>query len=205
MKLVIVDRDGTLGVERAGYVQTPDEWQPLPGALDAIARLNHAGYHVVIAANMPGLGRGLFDMAALNAIHAKMNKQLAAAGGRIEAVFFCPHAPDEDCGCRKPAPGLLLQIGERYNVDLRQVHAVGDSLRDVQAAVAAGCIAHLVLTGKDAPAHTNPLPPAYPPGTRVHADLAAFASALIGPAEAGHNVDPMNPAAAPAVDRATPM
>ena len=87
MKLVIVDRDGTICVEREGYIQTPDDWEPLPGALDAIARINQAGYHVVIAANLPGLGRGLFDMAALNAIQAKMNKQLAAVGGRVEAIF----------------------------------------------------------------------------------------------------------------------
>ncbi|MDR2153498.1 MAG: D-glycero-beta-D-manno-heptose 1,7-bisphosphate 7-phosphatase [Burkholderiaceae bacterium] len=185
MKLVIVDRDGTINVERDGYIQTADEWQPLPGALDAIARLNHAGWHVVIAANMPGLGRGLFDMAALGAIQAKMNKQLAAAGGRVEAVFYCPHATDEGCSCRKPLPGLLQQIGERYKVDLKQVHAVGDSERDAQAAAAAGCIPHLVLSGKSAPTQTNPLPSAFPPGTRVHADLAAFASALIGESAAG--------------------
>ena len=102
MKLVIVDRDGTVCVEREGYIQTPDEWEALPGALDAIARLNQAGYHVVVAANMPGLGRGLFDSAALNAIHTKMAKQLAAVGGRVEAIFFCPHAPEEACTCRKP-------------------------------------------------------------------------------------------------------
>jgi len=197
MKLVIVDRDGTINVEREGYIQTPDEWEPLPGALDAIARLNHAGYHVVIAANMPGLGRGLFDMAALNAIQAKINKQLAAVGGRVEAMFYCPHAPDEGCACRKPLPGLLLQIGERYKVDLRQVHAVGDSERDAQAAAAAGCIPHLVLTGNNVPAQTDPLPPAFPPGTRVHADLAAFATALIGEAEADeagrHAAVPLQP------------
>ncbi|MDO5625432.1 MAG: D-glycero-beta-D-manno-heptose 1,7-bisphosphate 7-phosphatase [Pseudomonadota bacterium] len=183
MKLVIVDRDGTLCAERDGYIQTPDDWEPLPGALDAVARLNQAGFHVAIAANMPGLGRGLFDMAALNAIHARMNKQLAAAGGRIEAVFFCPHTPDDGCDCRKPQPGLFRRIGERCRVDLRQVHAVGDSLRDVQAATAAGCVPHLVLTGRHAPAHTRPLPPDYPPHTRVHADLAAFATALIADTE----------------------
>jgi D-glycero-D-manno-heptose 1,7-bisphosphate phosphatase len=180
MKLVIVDRDGTINVEREGYIQTADEWEPLPGALEAIARLNHAGYQVVIAANMPGLGRGLFDTAALNAIQAKLNKQLAAAGGRVEALFYCPHAPDEGCACRKPLPGLLLQIGERYKVDLKQVHAVGDSERDAQAAAAAGCIPHLVLTGKHAPDPSAPLPPAFPPATQVHADLAAFANALLG-------------------------
>ena len=183
-RLVILDRDGTINVERDAYIQTPEEWEPLPGALDAIARLNHAGYHVVIAANMPGLGRGLFDVAALNAIQKKMNKALAAAGGRVEAMFYCPHTPDEGCSCRKPLPGLFQQIGERYRVDLRQVHAVGDSVRDVQAAVAAGCVPHLVLTGKGAPPADAPLPSDYPLGTRVHVDLAAFASALIAESEA---------------------
>ena len=184
MKLVIVDRDGTVCVEREGYIQTPDEWEPLPGALDAIARLNQAGYHVVIAANMPGLGRGLFDMAALNAIHTKMAKQLTAVGGRIEAIFFCPHAPEDACTCRKPAPGLFLKIGERYKVDLKQVHAVGNSLSDVQAAHAAGCVQHLVLSGRHAPSADEPLPPDYPAHTRVHADLAAFATVFIAEQEA---------------------
>ena len=180
MKLVILDRDGTLCVEREGYLQSPDDWEPLPGALDAVARLNQAGWQVVIAANMPGLGRGLFDMAALNAIQARMHKQLAAVGGRVDAMFFCPHAADEGCACRKPLPGLFQQIGERYRVDLRQVHAVGDSERDAQAAHAADCVPHLVLTGLHAPSRAEPLPPAYPAGTRVHADLAAFANALVG-------------------------
>lgn len=193
MKLVIVDRDGTINVEREGYIQTPEEWEPLPGSLDAIARLNHAGFHVVIAANMPGLGRGLFDVSALNAIHARMNKQLAAVGGRVEAVFFCPHAPDESCNCRKPLPGLFLQIGERYKVDLKNVHAVGDSIRDVQAAAAAGCVPHLVLTGIGAPASTNPLPPEFPRGTRVHTDLAEFASTFIAEAEAAAQSAPKPP------------
>ena len=184
MKLVIVDRDGTVCVEREGYIQTPDEWEALPGALDAIARLNQAGYHVVVAANMPGLGRGLFDSAALNAIHTKMAKQLAAVGGRVEAIFFCPHAPEEACSCRKPAPGLFHKIGERYKVDLKQVHAVGNSLSDAQAAHAAGCVPHLVLTGRHAPQADAPLPRDYPAATRVHADLAAFATAFIAEQEA---------------------
>ncbi|WP_448254852.1 D-glycero-beta-D-manno-heptose 1,7-bisphosphate 7-phosphatase [Ottowia oryzae] len=183
MKLVIVDRDGTVCVEREGYIQTPDEWEALPGALDAIARLNQAGYHVVVAANMPGLGRGLFDSAALNAIHTKMAKQLAAVGGRVEAIFFCPHAPEEACSCRKPAPGLFQKIGERYKIDLKQVHAVGNSLSDAQAAHAAGCVPHLVLTGRHAPQADAPLPPDYPAATRVHADLAAFATAFIAEQE----------------------
>lgn len=189
MKLVIIDRDGTLCVEHVGYIRSPDDWEPLPGALDAVARLNQAGYQVVMAVNLPGLGRGLYDMATLSAIHAKMHRQLAAAGGRIEAVFFCPHAPEDECTCRKPLPGLFRQIGERYKVDLRQVHAVGNSATDMQAAVAAGCVPHLVLTGPGAPARTDPLPPQFPPGTRVHADLAAFATAFIAEQAAASPAD----------------
>ena len=116
MKLVILDRDGTINADSDDYVKSPEEWQPLPGALKAIARLNHAGWHVVVASNQSGLGRGLFDVASLNAMHAKMHKLLAAEGGRIDAVFYCPHSPDEACHCRKPQPGLFEQIGERYGV-----------------------------------------------------------------------------------------
>ena len=156
MKLVILDRDGTINADSDDFVKSADEWQPLPGALEAIARLNHAGWRAVIASNQSGLGRGLFDAAALNAIHAKLHRQLAAVGGRIDAVFFCPHAPEEGCGCRKPLPGLFRQIGERLGVDLAGVPAVGDSVRDLQAGVAAGCTPHLVLTGKAAPLRAAP-------------------------------------------------
>lgn len=179
MKLVILDRDGTINVDRDDFVKSPEEWQPLPGALEAIARLNHAGWHVVIASNQSGLGRGLFDVAALNAMHAKMNKLLAAAGGRVDAVFYCPHSPDEGCRCRKPLPGLFEQIGERYGVELAGVPTAGDSVRDLQAGAAAGCEPHLVLTGKGETWRGLPLPDTFPPGTQVHDDLAAFASALI--------------------------
>ena len=121
MKLVILDRNGTINVHREDFVKSDIEWTPLPGALEAVARLNHAGWHVVIASNQSGLGRGLFDMASLNAMHAKMHKMLAAVGGRIDAVFYCPHSPDEDCDCRKPKPGLFLQIGDRYGIDLKGI------------------------------------------------------------------------------------
>ena len=120
MKLVILDRDGTINEDRDDFVKSPDEWVPMPGALEAIARLNHAGWHAVIATNQSGLARGLFDMASLNAMHAQDEPALAALGGRIDAVFFCPHSPDEGCRCRKPMPGLFQQIGERYGVDLRE-------------------------------------------------------------------------------------
>jgi D-glycero-D-manno-heptose 1,7-bisphosphate phosphatase len=181
MKLIILDRDGTINEDRDDYVKSPDEWVPIPGALEAIARLNHAGWHTVVASNQSGLARGLFDMATLNAIHAKMNRALAEFGGRIDAVFFCPHGPDAGCACRKPLPGLLRMIGERYGVALRETYAIGDSLRDLEAGVAAGCAPHLVRTGKGAllddaalDALKNTIPHAV-----VHADLAAFAQQLI--------------------------
>jgi D-glycero-D-manno-heptose 1,7-bisphosphate phosphatase len=179
MKLVILDRDGTLNEDSADYVKSPDEWTPLPGALEAVARLNHAGWHVVVASNQSGLGRGLFDVSTLNAMHAKMHRMLAAVGGRIDAVFYCPHGPDEACRCRKPEPGLFEQIGERYGIDLRGVHAIGDSPRDVLAGMAVGCVPHLVLTGKGAEFAGRDLPETLPPQTRVHRDLAAFADFLI--------------------------
>jgi D-glycero-D-manno-heptose 1,7-bisphosphate phosphatase len=179
MKLAILDRDGTINLDSDEFIKSPDEWQPLPGALEAIARLNHAGWHVVIASNQSGLGRGLFDVATLNAIHAKMHKSLAAVGGRIDAVFYCPHAPDEGCSCRKPLPGLFEQIGERFGVDLKSVPVVGDTLRDLQAGAAVGCAPHLVLTGKAAALRAQPLPADFPPDTRVHEDLGAFADWLV--------------------------
>ena len=179
MKLVILDRDGTINVDSDEFIKSPEEWLPLPGALEAIARMNHAGWHVAIASNQSGLGRGLFDVGSLNAIHAKMHKAVSSLGGRIDAVFYCPHSPDEGCQCRKPLPGLFEQIGERFGVDLKTVPVVGDTLRDLQAGVAVGCPPHLVLTGKAEPLRGKPLPEGYPAHTRVHQDLSAFADWLI--------------------------
>jgi D-glycero-D-manno-heptose 1,7-bisphosphate phosphatase len=181
-KLLILDRDGTINHDRDDYVKSPQEWEPLPGALEAIARLNHAGWHVVLATNQSGLGRGLFDMAALNAMHEKMHQQLAAVGGRIDAVFFCPHTPEDNCHCRKPLPGLFEQIGERLGLSLRGVPAAGDSLRDLTAALSAGCQPHLVLTGKSAGLTPEQARQAMPAGALVHADLSALADQLIGQA-----------------------
>ena len=178
MNLIILDRDGTINEDRDDYVKSADEWVPLPGALEAIARLNHAGWNTVIATNQSGLGRGLFDMAALNAMHTKMNTLLSKVGGRIDAVFFCPHTPDEPCDCRKPLPGLFVQIGERFNIDLSTVPVVGDSLRDLQAGAAVGCRPHLVRTGKGRLTEEGEVQLAVP-GTQVHDDLAAFAEYLI--------------------------
>ncbi len=181
MKLVILDRDGTINEDRDDYVKSPEEWVPVPGALEAIARLNHAGWHTVVATNQSGLARGLFDMATLNAIHERMNRELAMAGGRIDAVFFCPHGPDEGCTCRKPLSGLFSMIGERYGVDLRETYVVGDSMGDLEAGAAVGCAPHLVLTGKGARLDDAALGEvvARLPHTVVHADLAEFAHELI--------------------------
>ena len=111
VKLVILGRDGILNAYREGHVTAPEEWLPLPGALEAVARLNHAGWHVVVATNQAGIGRGMIDMAAVNAVHTHMNQLLAAQGGRVDAVFFCPHTPEETCSCRKPRPGMMIEIG----------------------------------------------------------------------------------------------
>ncbi len=181
MKLIILDRDGTINEDRDDYVKSADEWLPIPGSLEAIARLNHAGWHTVVATNQSGLGRGLFDMAALNAMHVKMNSQLAHLGGRIDAVFFCPHTPDDACDCRKPAPGLIESIGQRYGVHLENVPVVGDSLRDLQAGQALGCPLHLVRTGKSAGLSALQIAQMREivPSMHMHNDLAAFAEALV--------------------------
>lgn len=179
MKLVILDRDGTINEDSLDYIKSEAEWKPLPGALDAIARLNHAGWHVVVASNQSGLGRGLFDVVALNAMHAKMHKLLAIAGGRIDAIFYCPHAPDQACRCRKPLSGLFEQIGERYGIELKGIPSVGDTARDLVAGAAVGCEPHLVLTGKGESLRGQPLPDNFPPGTRVHDNLLAFADYLV--------------------------
>lgn len=179
-KLVILDRDGTINRASDQFVKSPEEWEPLPGALEAIGRLNHAGYHVVLASNQSGLGRGLLDMVALNAVHDTMTKALARVGARVDAIFYCPHAADEGCHCRKPEPGLLEQIGERYGISLEGVPFVGDSVRDAQAAEAVHAQPHLVLTGRHA-GHDprEPLPSGFPAHTRVHADLSAFVDDLL--------------------------
>lgn len=179
LRLVVIDRDGTLNRDPEDFLHGPDDWEPLPGALEAVARLNEAGWRVVVASNQSGLGRGLFDVDTLNAVHARMHRALAQAGGRIDAVFFCPHAPEDDCDCRKPAPGLFLQIAARYGVAPAQLVAVGDSVRDACAGVAAGCDTHLVLTGQSAAHRDGSRPPDLPGGVTVHDDLLAFADALI--------------------------
>jgi D-glycero-D-manno-heptose 1,7-bisphosphate phosphatase len=180
-KLVILGRDGILNEYREGHVTAPEEWQALPGALEAVSRMNHAGWHVVVATNQAGIGRGMIDMAAVNAIHTHMNTKLMEQGGRIDAVFFCPHTPEQQCDCRKPKPGMLLDIGHRYSVDLGTVPMVGDTLRDLLAAQAAGCEPHLVQTGRAAQLDDEQLQAMLRqvPAARVHADLGAFAEFLL--------------------------
>lgn len=171
-KLVILDRDGVINVDSDAFIKSPEEWVAIPGSLEAIARLNHAGYRVVVASNQSGIGRGLFDMATLNAIHAKMQRAAATVGGRIDAVFFCPHTADDQCDCRKPKPGLLKMIMDRFEIDPASTPVVGDSLRDLEAGAALGFATHLVLTGKGAKTLAAG---GLPEGTKVHADLKHFA------------------------------
>lgn len=177
MKLIILDRDGVINYDSEQFIKSPEEWRPIPGSLEAIARLNQNGYRVVVATNQSGVGRGLFDMTMLNAIHDKMHKACALAGARIDAVFFCPHAADANCQCRKPKSGMLEEIAARYSLNnLRGVPAVGDSLRDLQSAATVGALPFLVLTGKGVKTQTDG---GLPEGTRVFADLAAVAAALV--------------------------
>ena len=150
MKLVILDRDGVINQDSDEYIKTVDEWIPLPGSLEAIARLNQAGYHVVVATNQSGIARGYFDHTALNAMHHKMHKLLAKLGGQIDGVLYCPHAPEDRCECRKPKPGMYLDIARRWGIDLKGVPVIGDSRRDLEAAVSMEAKPILVKTGKGA-------------------------------------------------------
>lgn len=175
-KLVILGRDGILNVYREDHVKAPDEWEPVPGALEAVARLNHAGWHTVVATNQSGIGRGMIDMSAVNAVHAGMMRSLQTFGGRIDAVFFCPHTADARCDCRKPLPAMLIEAGRRFGADLATVPCIGDSLRDLQAAEAAGGQPMLVLTGKGEKTLREGN---FPASTAIFPDLAFAASALL--------------------------
>ena len=175
-KLIILDRDGVINYDSEQFIKSPDEWRPIPGSLEAIARLNHAGFRVVVATNQSGLSRGLFDMARMISIHEKMYKALAQVGGRIDAVFYCPHAADSDCQCRKPKPGMLAEIGQRFGVDMTGVPCIGDSLRDLQAAEAIGAQPILLLSGKGEKTLREGN---FPKNTVIFPDLAFAATALL--------------------------
>jgi D-glycero-D-manno-heptose 1,7-bisphosphate phosphatase len=178
MKLIILDRDGVINFDSPQFIKSPEEWKPIPGSLEAIARLNQAGYRVVVATNQSGIGRGLFDMATLNAIHDKMYRALAQFGGRIDALFFCPHAAELNCPCRKPRPGMFEEISRRFNIELRGVPAIGDARRDLETAAAVGARPILVLTGKgQLTLEAGDLPP----GTEVFENLAEAVKRLLAP------------------------
>ncbi len=177
MSLIILDRDGVINADSDRFIKSPDEWVPIPGSLAAIARLNQSGYRVVVATNQSGIARGLFDLATLNAIHQKMIDALAQQGGMIEAIFFCPHANEARCHCRKPDTGMFEEIGQRFGISLAGVPAVGDSLRDLVAADKVRAQPILVLTGKGQKTLDGGN---LPSGTRVHDHLADAVKALLG-------------------------
>jgi D-glycero-D-manno-heptose 1,7-bisphosphate phosphatase len=174
-KLIILDRDGVINADSDAYIKTPAEWHPIPGSMEAIARLNQQGYRVAIATNQAGVARGLFTMDGLNAIHHKLHQTAQACGAHIDAIFFCPHATEDNCDCRKPKPGMLEQIAAHYAADLAGIWFVGDTGGDLQAALAVDCQPVLVKTGKGERTLAKPLPP----GTRVFDDLAAVADQLL--------------------------
>lgn len=176
MKLVILDRDGVINHDSDAYIKSPEEWKPIAGSLEAIALLNQAGYRVLVATNQSGVGRGLFDMATLNAIHDKMHRALGQAGGRVDGIFYCPHAQDAGCACRKPKPGLLDEIAHRFGVSLDGVPVIGDSLRDLQAAAAVGAQPVLVLTGKGGKTRKEG---GLPEGTVIHDNLSEAVRSLL--------------------------
>lgn len=176
MKLLILDRDGVINEEHPGFIKSPDEWIPLPGSLEAMGELTRAGWSLVIATNQSGVARGYYDVQMLNRIHAKMYKAANEEGGHIDAVFFCPHGPDDGCSCRKPAPGMIEDIARRYHIQPADCMMVGDSQRDLEAIAAAGGKPILVRTGNGS---TTEAAGKLPPGTLVFDNLAAVARHLL--------------------------
>lgn len=176
LKLVILDRDGVINYDSDKFIKSPAEWIPIPGSLEAIARLNQAGYRVVVSTNQSGVTRRLLDISTLNAIHQKMHSTAQLVGAHIDAIFFCPHSADDNCDCRKPKAGMLHTIAQRFDISLKGVAAVGDSLRDLQAGFVVGCVPYLVLTGKGAQTQEKG---GLPPSTRIFPDLAATVDHLL--------------------------
>lgn len=181
MSLVILDRDGVINYDSDAYIKAPEEWQAIAGSPEAIARLNRAGCRVVIATNQSGVGRGLFDIAMLEAIHAKMHRELARVNARVDAVFYCPHRPEDHCQCRKPKPGMLYDIARRFSLSLQAVPVVGDAWRDIEAARAVGARPILVLTGKGR--RTLAKRRVLMRGVEVHDNLAGAVNTLLIPRE----------------------
>jgi D-glycero-D-manno-heptose 1,7-bisphosphate phosphatase len=148
MKLIILDRDGVINEDSDDYIKSLEEFIFIPGSLEAIARLSKAGYKIAVATNQSGIARGYYDRATLEAMHRKLQRELAAIGGRVDMITFCPHGPDDNCACRKPKPGLYLQIAEHFQTQLEEVPVIGDSLRDIMAAREVSAYPMLVRTGK---------------------------------------------------------
>lgn len=177
-QLVLLDRDGVINFDSPDYIKSPEEWRALPGALAAIARLNQAGVRVGICSNQSGVGRGLFDATTLAAIHRKLFDELQAAGGHIDHLGICPHTPEDQCYCRKPQPGLLLDALQRCQGDAAATLFIGDSLRDLQAAAAAGVRGILVRTGNGGA--TEALLSSQPvTAAAIYDDLGAAVDALL--------------------------
>ncbi len=145
---IILDRDGVINQDSDAYIKSPDEWHAIPGSLEAIARIKQSGFHVAVATNQSGISRGLYDLSTLNAIHQKMTQELSKLGGHIDFIAFCPHQDEEQCDCRKPLPGLYERIAKRWNISLDEVPVIGDSRRDLEAAVLVKAKPVLVRTGK---------------------------------------------------------
>lgn len=179
MKLVILDRDGVINEESDAFIKSVDEWRPLPGSLEAIARLCHAGFRVFVASNQSGIGRGLLDYDALFAIHEKLQRAVADLGGRIDAIAYAPEHPDQATDMRKPKPGMMLDLAKRLGVSLDKVYAVGDSVRDIDAARAAQARPVLVRTGNGRKAERDLAGKL--DDVAVYDDLAAFAAAVTLP------------------------
>ena len=178
IRWVILDRDGVINRDSDNYVRSPDEWIPLPGSIEAIARLSRAGLPVTVATNQSGLARGYFDASALEAMHRKLVGLVEAAGGRIDAIAWCPHGPEDGCDCRKPLPGLIDRLAEKTGLRPAQALLVGDSIRDLEAGRARGCSLALVRTGKGRKSETK-LAEAGLGDVPVYNDLAAVVNALL--------------------------
>ena len=175
MKLIILDRDGVINEDSDAYIKSLDEWIPIPGSIEAIARLSKAGWTVAVATNQSGIARGYYPLEVLDSMHARLRELVAEQGGEVGLIVHCPHGPDDGCDCRKPKPGMLQQIAAHYDVPLGGIWFVGDSGSDLQAALAVDCQPVLVKTGKG----ERTLGKTLPAGTLIFQDLAAVAARLV--------------------------
>ncbi len=174
---VILDRDGVINYDSAHYIKSPEEWQPIPGSLEAIAKLNRGGFCVLIATNQSGVARGFYDHDVLKKIHEKLTAELESLGGSIEEIFYCPHHPEDNCNCRKPKPGMLQKIQAKYQLDFKDVFYIGDSIVDMQVAITMNCKPILVLTGNGKKTLENH--PDLIPSIHYFADLSEAVDAIL--------------------------